>query len=529
MSLSTVLWTVLFSVFSTSVSTYIAIATPIGPWMGPTLALLGIIVLRLTASTNSSRMLLAVVGGSLGGIMATAFGFSFPTLYFLNKSLFTQWVVNSPFSFIACVAAIGLAAGGLGLWVASLSARPLLEEQKLAFPVGVLVYKIMSALDNKIKLRQLLAGFAATAVYCGIQATAWMQRFIPTTLTLTPACTVGWFTVPAVQMNMGIMPLLWSIGFIAGSMITIPLLIGTLSKIFIVEYVHHTYFAKLSMTDFLFAFCSGMVLVGAISSLISMPGQLVTFVKKTFIEKSDAAAGNVLPSFFITVPLLLFIMSVLCYFKFSILSQAYLIFFAIICAYQIAVIAGKIGLAQLGRFATFVMVPGLVLFGFNAVQVTVLATFIEVCGGVTTEGLFGRKAGLLAGVDKKSIARYQVLGLVACSITVGVMFWFLVTHFQLGSEQLFAERAQGRALLVNAATFNYYVLACGAVFGFILKFLKCNPMLVLGGLLMPLPLTIGLVLGGLSSLLVGKDADYEPLCSGMFVANSLCMIFQAFL
>ena len=61
-------------------------------------------------------------------------------------------------------------------------------------------------------------------------------------------------------------------------------------------------------------------------------------------------------------------------------------------------------------------------------------------------------------------------------------------------------------------------------------FLKCNPMLVLGGLLMPLSLTLGLVLGGLCSLLLPKEKiDLEPLCSGIFAANSLCMIVQALL
>ncbi len=439
-----------------------------------------------------------------------------------------EWAA-SPLHFIPSVAALACAAGALGLWVASISARSLLVEQQLTFPVGVLIYKIMSAVDNKEKLHQLLGGFFATTLYCFTQMTSWFQSYIPATVTFLSARTLGWFSLPAVQCTMGIMPMLWAIGFIAGSMITIPLLIGTLSKIFIVDLLNHWYFPTLSLSDFLFAFCSGMVVVGAVSGLISMPAQLITFVKKTFFQKSGTGAGVLLPSFAVTVPVFLLAMGVLWSFNFSFFSQVYLILFAIICAYQIAVIAGKIGLALLGRFATFVMVPGLVLFGFDALQVTVLATFVEACGGIATDGLFGRKAGLLAGVDQKLIARYQVLGLIVCSLTIGVVMWLLVTHFQLGSEHLFAERAQGRALLVNAASFNYYVLACGAIYGLVLKFLKCNPMLVLGGLLMPLSLTLGLVIGGLSSVLLGKETDYEPLCSGMFAANSLCMIFQALL
>jgi hypothetical protein len=107
------------------------------------------------------------------------------------------------------------------------------------------------------------------------------------------------------------------------------------------------------------------------------------------------------------------------------------------------------------------------------------------------------------------------------------VFWLLVTHFQLGSELLFAERSQARALLVKAATFDYTVLVLGMVYGLILKKCKANPMLVLGGLLMPLSLSLGLVLGGLSSLLVTHKEKWEPFCSGMFAANALWMVFQA--
>lgn len=525
MSVVTILCAVIFSVFSTSVLTYITMATPIGPWMGPTLALFGVFFARFFRSFSSEKILYSAVAGSLGGIMATAFGFSFPTLYFLNKPFFQEWVA-APFAFIPSVALIAFAAGMLGLWVASLTARTLLHEQQLTFPVGVLVYKITNALDNKGSLKQLIGGFLATVSYCFLQGTKWFQmRFIPATLTITPAYKIGWITLPAVQFTMGLLPMLWAIGFIAGSMITIPLLVGTLSKIFIVDLLNKWLFPTLSLSDFLFAFCSGMIVIGAISSLFVMPKQLFEFVKKT-IQK-DAAVATDVRALYAAVPVFMVVMGMFCWFKFSFLSQIYITVFSIICAYQIAVFAGKVGLAPLGRFATFVMVPGMIIFGLNPLQITILATFVEACGGVTTDALFGKKAGMLAGLDQAKVTKYQILGILVCSVTVSVVVWVLVTHFQLGSETLFAERAQGRALLVNAASFNYYVLACGAVYGFFLKKLGFNPMLVLGGLLMPLSLTLGLVLGGLSSTLVGKEIDYEPLCSGMFAANSLCMIFQA--
>ncbi len=525
MSVITVLCAIVFSMFSTSVLTYITLATPIGPWMGPTLALIGVFFARFFRSFTSEKIIYSVVAGSLGGIMATAFGFSFPTIYFLNKPFFHEWITR-PYAFIGTIAAIACAAGFLGLWVASLIARTLLQEQQLTFPVGVLVYKITNAVDSKQSLRQLIGGFIATMGYCLLQGMQWFQmRFIPAVVTFAPSYRLGPISLPAVQCTMGLMPMLWAIGFIAGSMITVPLLIGTLSKIFIIDLVSKWYFPELSLSTFLFAFCSGMVVIGAVSSLLTMPKQLFEFIKKTV--KKDATMRTDNSVFYAAIPLFAIMSGMFWWFKFSFLSQMYVIIFSIICAYQIAVFAGRVGLAPLGRFATFVMVPGMLIFGLDPLQITILATFVEACGGVTTDALFGKKAGMLAGLDQKKITRYQLLGIGVCSLTVGVVMWLLVTHFQLGSETLFAERAQGRALLVDAASFNYYVLACGAIYGLLLKKLGFNPMLVLGGLLMPLSLTLGLVFGGLSSSLVGKETDYEPLCSGMFAANSLCMIFQA--
>ena len=75
--------------------------------------------------------------------------------------------------------------------------------------------------------------------------------------------------------------------------------------------------------------------------------------------------------------------------------------------------------------------------------------------------------------------------------------------------------------------FNYIVLGLGFLFGFVLKRVRLNPLLVLGGLLMPLNITIGLVIGGMATLLVKDKEEYFPFWSGVFAANSLWMVFQA--
>lgn len=101
--------------------------------------------------------------------------------------------------------------------------------------------------------------------------------------------------------------------------------------------------------------------------------------------------------------------------------------------------------------------------------------------------------------------------------------------FGLGSEQLFAQRAQARALLINIRVFDLTVLIIGCLFGWLLKKIKMNPMLVLGGILMPINYSLSLILGGLLALCVKNREDWEPFWSGIFAANSIAELIKTLL
>jgi hypothetical protein len=217
----------------------------------------------------------------------------------------------------------------------------------------------------------------------------------------------------------------------------------------------------------------------------------------------------------------------LSYFAFPWYVQLYIIICSAITTYQIAAIAGRIGLALLGRFATFVMVPAMIIFNLNYVHLVFIATFVEMSGGIAADVLFGRKLAQLSDFSRAHMRQYQLLGLFVASVSIGIIFWLLINHFGLGSPELFAYRAQSRQLLIQAQQFDYGVLILGALFGMVLQALKLNPMLVLGGLLMPLDMTLGLVFGGLLAYLASDKESWYPLWSGVFAGNSLCMLYKA--
>lgn len=521
------------SVFSTAVMSYIAMATPIGPWIAPTLVLLGSLVARLVRSSDAATnrgLALVTAAGSIGGIVATAAAFSYPTLYFLDTPLFISWMAQ-PLFFCSVLTALVCAAGGCGLLAAQLFEHELLDEYKLPFPIGQLVYKLIAAQNNIRKSYELGVGFLASFCWTVAQGAFGITRaYIPQSFTFFSGASLGVVSIPALSLQLTVLPMLLAIGFIAGHLIAIPLGAGALAKVFIMEPLHAFAFSGISSSDFLLAFCSGMVCAGAVQSFTAVPAMLTSAYAS--LKNGSIANGSAVANIYIklkrveTAVALAVTVLFLSYFKFSLLAQVYLILGSVICAYQVAAIAGKIGLAQLGRFATFVMVPALFLFGLDVVQVTLVATFVEICAGVTTDVLFGRKMAQMGQIKRSEIAWFQLFGLIVSAITIGVVFWFLINHFGLGSQDLFAQRAQARALLISVKSFNIYVLLLGALFGVGLKYVHLNPMMVLGGLLMPINYSLSLVLGGMLTCLVKDKESWEPMWSGVFAANSITELIK---
>lgn len=522
-----ILLSVVLSIFSTAVMSYISMATPIGPWIASTLVLIAMLVFKLFRQYSSEKIALVTAAGSVGGILATALGFSFPTLYFLDTSLFNSWMAN-PYYFVAVLAAFSLAAGWFGFWIANVVEHKFIVEEALAFPIGQLTYKMIAAQQQVRKAWELLVGFVGTAVFCIVQDGIFaFKGVIPKTVALIKPTSISIFKIPLIPLD--IWPLLWAIGFVTGHVIAVPLAVGALSKIVVLEPINHHFFANIPTIEFVLAFCSGMVLSGALQGLIDTPSLLYKGIKKLWAGQSSSRSlsGIKLPYIIEAVAVTACACAFLTYFGFSVIAQIYLLVFSFICTYQIALIAGQIGLAQLGRFATFVMVPAMFLFNLNFVQIVIIATFVEICGGVAADILFGRKMAHMAHISHNKVKAYQYLGLVVSALTAGVVFWLLINHFKLGSADLFAQRAQARQLLIDVKSFNYCVLLIGMVFGLILKFAKMNPMLVLGGLLMPLNISVGLMIGGFLTKLTKDKEEWYPFWSGVFASNSVWMLIKA--
>lgn len=636
MNVIRILIAILLSVFSTVVMSYIALAASIGPWIETTLVLISMFLFQIIARGISNTeyvqsVSLTTAAGGIGGILATGLAFSLPTLYFLSPTIFQSWLDN-PLYFASVVSAFCLVAGSFGLLIATIFEERFLVKQQMKFPIGELVFNAIAAPGQMRKAIELASGFLGTQLLLFVYS---MSSYAGRAFTLIQGFRWSVFTIPAIALPIDQLPMYCAVGFVTGHVIALPLIVGFFAKILCLDplfylythndnVIHNLIFSSfanvhLNSTEFVLAFCSGMVLYGSCMGFFDLFKTALSFCRNgmnllckagKFLCLSGQQIGTytwvqtimaiALASFFLryysfsivqqlfligliflctyalvllgtqtgfvaswgmfpvvrmvrfqecctrfnsflhtalfqkqaeAVPwmqislVLVGNISFLYYFSFTFIQQCYLIVFSAVCIYQMLIIAGRMGIIPLGRFATFVMIPGMFLFDFDYVQVTLVAAFVEIAGGVAGDVLFGRRLAALAKIEHEKIVRYQWLGLIICSLTIGILFWLFITTLGIGTEHgLPATKAASRALLIAFKSFDWYVLAFGFVFGSLIKYTKINPALLLGGILMPPTISLMLISGGLLTYLTKNKEFLYPVLSGVSAGNSIWML-----
>lgn len=142
-------------------------AAPIGPWIEMTLVLIGMIIFSIFNRHGKNYTVdlgLTTAAGGIGGILATGCGFSFPAIYFLDKMAFNSWLAH-PAQFILILSSMAFAAGSFGLVSAQILEDYFIEKQKMAFPIGELVYKMIWGANQMLQALQLILGFILSILF----------------------------------------------------------------------------------------------------------------------------------------------------------------------------------------------------------------------------------------------------------------------------------------------------------------------------------------------------------------------------
>ncbi|MFA5074541.1 MAG: OPT/YSL family transporter [Candidatus Babeliales bacterium] len=532
---------IIFNIFSVIVLLYVSMATMIGPWIAPIIVLIcgGLFKLRsnfgFKIKKNSSKVKETVLIqsiGSVGGIIGVGMGFSLPTLYFLSPEIFNNLLKN-PVYFCVFLAIICFCAGGLGIFLARSFIGKFINNKDLHFPVSQVVYEAIVSQNQKNKIKKMFFGFfGGWGIDFLRDGFLKIKSFLPKEFVLFP-------NIFANNIVISLTPMYWAIGFIAGAKIILPLLTGILLKYFILLPVNNNFnffnLPKLSIENFNSVFCSGLILSEIFLSLIIFLKYVLKNIKnlnfysnffikiiniKTAFKKSDII-------FILFLGLLFF--SFFSYLKFSFISQIFLIIFVIFATYQISYLGCKVGLVSFGKFATFIMIPMLLIFNLDFMQITMVCVFFNICSAVSSDLLFDYKIGQLCDIDFKKIYKYQWIGLIVTSASIGFFLWLFLTNFQPGTPALFAQRGKARAILIQSLGFDFRIILLGLFSGIILKKLKINPTMVLSGILMPNSLSIGLIIGGFFAKFAKKFKNFDSFWAGVFTGEALWLLLSILL
>ena len=374
-----------FSVLSGGILAYLSVATMIGPWIAPTIALLTNILYTIKRSTvgaasvtsNQQSTALIQAIGSVGGAVGTGIGFAFPVLYFLDKLTF-NYLLDNPFLFFLLIIGLCLTAGALGIALGALYAEQFIDKDHLPFPVSQLTYNVISAQSNHTQAAGILIGSVLTILFSMLRdGIGKISGVIPKNIYLLAPYLNNEFAI-------ALWPTLWAIGFSSGTGLIVPILLGIFSKyVILFPLNNHAYylpislFKPMSVSTITVAFCSGIVLSEIFVGLTNY----ARIWCKTLYKSQKASLGSVfsvidryyqtckkitMPTlnrqFFLMVGILAGSICFLSILKFPFFAQIIFLVTCTIATYQICFIGGKIGLIQYGRFSTYILITSYLFF-----------------------------------------------------------------------------------------------------------------------------------------------------------------------
>lgn len=536
-TIPTLLCGAFFCLFSSSILSYLAIATMIGPWIAPTIVLFcnitsSILPRRWQSSQNRQQQTALIQSiGSIGGAIATGIGFSLPTLFFIDQQTFNQ-LLAQPLLFCASLTILCLCAGTLGLALGTLIAPTLTQNNQLPFPVSTLTSNLIDAPDNTAQSHQIIRGIALTGIITLLRDGLWKFKSI------IPKTTYFFSQYLQQEFAFTVWPTMWAMGFVGGASLTAPLLVGIFTKYIIIYPLHHytlhlpaTFFKPISLQALGIAFCTGIVLADFLVGLYSTLKKIVFPLKNPSTKKIAhhiTSLINYKPQS--TSHLILLVLSVLStstlffYCKFSWSTQLLFFILCAIATYYICFIGCKIGLIQYGRFSAYVLIPLYLIFSLTPLQVTIIMVFFNTCAATASDLLFDLKTNAHFNISPQKTWVAQWIGLIITTLGIGIIFYLLFNNFSLGSPDFFAQRSQGKALLLQSLHFNPFIVATGLIFGIIIKYIRLSPTMVFSGIIMPNTISIALTIGALFSLFIPKNEKYTAFCAGIFTSESLWTI-----
>lgn len=506
------LLTTLFAGFSQAMMSYLVMHWSLGPWVGPIFVIvcMALAIPFVSREWFKDHAIVTIAAGSIGGMIGMSLAMTIPSFYFLYKAEFLTWLSN-PVLFSGAISLLVFSAGSFAFLIMYLIKDHLVNRKSLSFPIAKLVYDIVSLDRYAPEHRLMWIGVSISTIWnCLLFAARFaLQIFI---------------------LKLQELPLLISIGFIAGHLITIPAIIGLMNRLFVISFLKTYFFVEIPEKEVLIMFCLGILTVQIFNAFFQ-------FVLSLVYRGSDADMEQILSYLkvrlmdkFATVLIIILVNGLIFYLLgLSIFQLAFLFMIVFLIGLNVAKIVGQIGIIGFDGFVWCILLPLLYGTMISEINLLLVATFATVCLGMVIDLIFSYKLTQLSGVSDQRILKYQLIGFFVAAITSGAVMWYYAQSFDEQSLYLFAGDAQDLDALINYGLFNYKIFIFGILSGLVILFARQSLLSVVGMILMNPHVTIWLIITGSASFLVKDRQKLYPLWFGVYAMDTVLMILWAFL
>lgn len=517
MIIAWLIFEIILIIFSCITLSYVAMAASIGPWISPAIIILSNILISKTNIFSSKKnyfSLLNQASCNLAGLVCTAIGFTLPTLFFLDRDLFQDFL-NRPVYFCVLISAFVLVGSILGSASISVFGQKIAQEFD-SCPVSTLIIQTDEQCKKNSQELPIFFGFFASSLVCLIRDGLKFGSSV-----LLPQTKL---------IFLSIRPTMLAVGYTIGSKIIAPLIIGIVCKDLLIKPLACLtqtgvlkFFSTVDDLSLTAAFCGGMILFEVLNSFFGsinrtnaqkLLNRFFNTEEKLFTKIKNLLKSRLLPALLVSV-------AMLSMFGFSPIQAIFISVGSIISSIEISRFVLGYGLAPFGRFATFIMFPAIALFTMGGLQTTLLCVFVGIACAAAANLTIQNGISKLKNIDAVELKIHHWLGILISSLSVGIIFWLLCTNLKIGTSELFAQRGRIRAIMIATPEFNRWFMLLGGFFGFLMKKLNFPITMVFGGLMMPKDLTIGLILGAFFRKILAKTQKIENFWTGVFIGESI--------
>lgn len=497
------------SVVITASSMYVALRISALPWPTVFVAVLSLAVLKLLGKTDLQEINIAKTGMSAGAMIAGGVAFTLPGLwiagiirpYTAAEGTVKEWFMPHVFVFLAVTLA-GTLFGSLLCW---LMRRFYLERLNLAYPIGTAAAETLKAAESGGTSSKLMFASLGLSALFTLLRDGVVPLKIPKLIPERFLTNIGGFNI-----GFEFSPLGLAIGYLIGFVPTVLWFSGAIIANWLILNIlvkAQVFADSAAAGQFNFTAAIGLMIGGGVGILLSFLYRML----KLWLEKSRKRTTSVNYGLTAQWPFKLILLTLAFASALTVLTslpQTIALLIGIIFATAMsATITGQTGINPMEIFGIIVLLTMSLFFEINSYHAFLITAIVAVACGYAGDLMNDYQAGKILKTDPNAqLVSELVGGAIGAIVSVIALFAIIYQYGGVGGETgLSAAQAHTVSALLNGVG-DLRVFLVALIIGCILFMCKIPSMIIGIGMLLGIPLSTAVFIGGLVNLLLSKRA-----------------------